>query len=72
MSSLFDHGHDIEEQGSDENVGIESNAEVQEYLFEAGETVMFRGTDDLKFSLLRITKNVKGDVTPRTKKKREK
>ena len=40
---------------------------MQEYLFEAGETVVFRGTDDLKFNFLRITKNVKADVTPRTK-----
>ena len=52
ISRLFDHGHDIEEQGTDENVKIENNGEdVQEYLFEAGETVVFRGTDGLKFNL---------------------
>ena len=43
ITRLFDHGHGVEEQGSDENVGIENNEEeVQEYLFEP---VVFRGTD---------------------------
>ena len=67
ISRLFKRGHDVEGRGSDENVGTENDEELQEYLFEAGETVVFRGTDGLKFNLLRITINVSKDVTPRTK-----
>ena len=40
---------------------------MQEYCFKAGEAIVFRGTDSLKFNLLRITKNVKDNVTPGTK-----
>ena len=67
ISRPLDHAHDIEKQGNDKNVGIENNEEeVQEYLFEGGETVVFRGTDGSKFNL-RITRNVKEYVTLRTK-----
>ena len=39
--------------------------DAQEYnLFEVGEVAVFRGTDGLNFSLLKITKTVKVDVNP--------
>ena len=40
---------------------------MQKYLFEAGETVAFRGTDGLKIQFLWITNNVNEDVTSGTK-----
>ena len=38
-----------------------------QYFLKIGEVVVFRGTDGLEINLLKITKNVKFGVTPRTK-----
>ena len=49
------------------NVGANNRDEINGMLFEIGEVSVFKGTDGLHFNLLKITKNVKFGVTPRTK-----
>ena len=48
-------------------MGANNRDEINGMLFEIGEVAVFRGTDGLDFNLLKITKNVKFGVTPRTK-----
>ena len=48
-------------------MGANNRDEINGRLFEIGEVAVFRGTDALDFNLLKITKNVKFGVTPRTK-----
>ena len=48
-------------------MGANNRDEINGMLFEIGEVAVFRGTDGLDFNLLKITKNVKFCITPRTK-----
>ena len=71
ISGLFLHQQEQDEQEERDyladNVGANNRDEINGMLFEIGEVVVFRGTDGLDFNLLKITKNVKFGVTPRTK-----
>ena len=48
-------------------MGANNRDDLNGMLFEIGEVAVFRGTDGSDFNLLKITKNVKFGVTPRTK-----
>ena len=71
ISGLFLHQQEQDEQEERDyladNVGANNRDEINGMLFEIGEVAVFRGTDGLDFNLLKITKNVKYGVTPRTK-----
>ena len=71
ISGLFLRQQEQEEQEEqdylEDNVDVNNSDDINDILFEIGEVVVFRGTDGLDFNLLKITKNVKFGVTPRTK-----
>ena len=66
-----EHQNDhVDHQIDDDVVANQINRQDgnDEYLFTVGEIVVFRGTDDLKFNLMLVTKNIKRDkVDVRTK-----
>ena len=68
ISGLFVCQQEQEEQEEqdylEDHVDVNNRDDINGILFEIGEVVVFRGTDGLDFSLLKITKNVKFSVTP--------
>ena len=51
------------EQQEEENCGILERQDADEFIFSAGEVVVFRGRDDLKFNLMIVTKTLNRDKT---------
>ena len=51
------------EQQDEDNCGILERQDAGEFIFSAGEIVVFRGTDGLKFNLMLVTKNLNRDKT---------
>ena len=51
------------EQQEEDNCGILDRQDADEFIFSAGEIVVFRGTDGLKFNLMLVTKNLNRDKT---------
>ena len=49
------------EQQEEDNCGILERQDADEFIFSAGEIVVFRGTNVLKFSLMLVTKNLNRD-----------
>ena len=49
------------EQQQEDNYGILDRQDADEFIFSAGEIVVFRGTDGLKFNLMLVTKNLNRD-----------
>ena len=45
------------EQQEEDNCGILDRQDADKFIFSAGEIAVFRGTDDLKFNLMLVTKS---------------
>ena len=50
-------------QQEKDNCGILDRQDADNFIFSAGEIAVFRGTDDLKFNLMLVTKNLNRDKT---------
>ena len=50
-------------QQEEDNCGILDRQDADKFIFSAGEIAVFRGTDDLKFNLMLVTKNLNRNKT---------
>ena len=56
-----------DENGSEGLRSNESDKHTDEFLFKTGKVAVLRGTDGLSFNLLRVSKDYKYNITPRTR-----